>query len=227
MKADYFHNSEKSAYRQDCIVYLRRHAGNVLLNEDGTLRGRWCELAGASGHLTLGELVQDGVLSDAQFIGVDDDPGNVSKNRAQRPKATWVCKDLFQALKGFDDISVLNLDGYREADSRLGTHELQYLLPTIRNAVGRFGAFALFYNTDLDSVRHRKRKASQALLAHTAAVCEQLSGWYPGRNWAVDSVLTEEQARKVDEGHVGHLGEHYFIYRGNRHRMANLKLIFR
>lgn len=227
MKTDHFHSAEKTAYRQDCIAFLRRHAGDVLLNDDGVLRGRWCELAGASGHLTLGELVRAGVLTDAQFIGVDDDKGNVDKNRAERPEATWVCRDLFQALKGFDDVSVLNLDGYREADSRLGTHETRYLLPTIRNAVTRFGAFVLFYNTDLDSVRQRKKTVSQALLAHTEAICGQLSSWFFGRSWDPSSILTEGQARHVDAGYVGPLGEHYFIYRGNRHRMANLKLIFR
>jgi len=225
---DHFHSPEKTAYRQDCNAFLRKHAGHILLDEAGALRGRWCELAGASGYVTLGALAQDGLLSDAQFIGVDNDPGNISTNRVQRPNATWVCNDLFQALKNFDDVSVLNLDGYRGADSGPGTHEIRYLLPTIRSSVSRFGAFVLFYNTDLDSARYRKRQASETLLAHTHAVCGQLSNWFPGRCWVTDVILTGSLVRKVDAAeYVGSLGEHYFIYRGNQHRMANLKLVFR
>jgi hypothetical protein len=225
---DHFSNASKSAYRQDCIAFLRNQAKDVLLTEEGFLRGKWVELAGASGYLSLEELVQAEVLpSGQQFIGIDDSQANVDLNRAKSPDATWLCNDLFKALKGLEDVSVVNLDGYRETDSRLGNHEVRYLRATIRNAVNRFGAFVLFYNTDLDSTKQRKRKASEALLAHTSAICEQLAGWFPEHYLETDDILNQEDALKLDEGHVGRLGEHYFIYRGNRHRMANLKLVFR
>jgi hypothetical protein len=224
---DHFHNAAKTAYRQDCLNFLRQRAGDVLLNEEGYLRGRWLELAGASGYLSLDELMQAKVLQETQFIGVDDAQTNVDLNRSRLPNATWVCNDIFQALKNLNDVSVVNLDGYREANSRIGNHEVRYLLPTLKNAISHFGAFVLFYNTDLDSVKQKKQKASTTLLNHTVSICTKLSNWLPGRYLEPETLLNVEQAKRLDDGYVGSLGNHYFIYRGNRHRMANLKLVFR
>lgn len=218
-----FPEESKQKYRDDLILFLKTRAGKSLLNND-KLIGSWCELSGNTGNLTLESLVKENLILESQFIGVDFDREILTNFAKQYPKSKWISGSLLEVIHDFDDISVLNFDSYRATGSMELMRDLDGVRPIIANSIRKFGAFCLFLNTDLDATRTNKIKPSDALMGHVESVCRILNGWLPGHGLNVNNFVHD--FTPLDNGFTGSIGD-FYIYRSKKHRMVNMKVLFR
>jgi hypothetical protein len=170
---DAFDNPAKAQCREGNLRALRE-AAHLLWEDDSRSRLRcdWCELMGASGHLTLDLLEREVVLAAGEFVGVDLDPARIDGFRQSRPDLKWIAGNLYEHLHAPEmaNVSILNLDEYGETGSRSAETDFPLIHGLVRRGLESFGEFALFWNQDLDSVSRRRQNRGEALRRHADMV---------------------------------------------------------
>jgi hypothetical protein len=228
---DAFDNPAKAQCREGNLRALRE-AAHLLWEDDSRSRLRcdWCELMGASGHLTLDLLEREVVLAAGEFVGVDLDPARIDGFRQSRPDLKWIAGNLYEHLHAPEmaNVSILNLDEYGETGSRSAETDFPLIHGLVRRGLERFGEFALFWNQDLNSVSRRGQKRDEALRRHADMVASVLQSCLPRRELTSAMLLPAGSEAAIDAGDVGIFGA-IEIYRGKKggHRMANLRVILR
>ncbi len=187
---DSFISKPKARYRRDCLEYLQENAAKSLFDSEKRLKGKWCELVGGSGHLTLELLLSVKVLSPSGFIGVDSNKVHIATHQARYPEATWLHGNLQDVIHELEGVSVLNVDSYSSTGYRTTRELLKSLEDVARASIQRRGAFGLFLNPTLGGAKRHGLTTRQALLNLTQDVSAILTGWCPESRFTPESFWT-------------------------------------
>ena len=225
---DQFDTNAKMAYRADCLRFLRKRGKLALFTPNGRLLGKWVELAGETGHLSLDMLTRENVLVGKQFVGVDSNRSHISKHRRSRPHATWICDRLESALPNLNGVCVMNVDGY----TGTGTDSSRALLGAIhgvaRRSRGQFGSFGLLFNSSVTAAR--RNRVLNPIEAHVHSICDIVSSWGCFASLDPRIILPELGEIVLPRSGEGRaLSEYVYIYRGDDRNsvMVNVKLVLR
>ncbi len=229
-----FDNGPKTMSREGNLLALVEQAGELWDDEAHTkLRCDWAELMGETGALTLAMLERAGVLAARGFVGIDREPDIIKGFAATFPSYKWIAADLMDAFgnPALRRVGVLNFDGYEMVGSPRIRPVGHLIAELARGSIRRFGAFVLFWNSDLDAVRiHGQATFSAALAAHARTVSEVLAtALSPRRRLAAGTLLPAGAEFAVDDpAFTGAVGS-FEVYKGKStgHRMCNLRLVLR
>ena len=141
----------------------------------------------------------------------------------------WVAGDVLDAISKpeLEDVVVLNFDGYGSVGDDTVLPTARVIRALAKRAIQRCGAFALFWNSDLDAPRRLRERCSVALRRHVELLVRGFSG-VPAANRILSpgTLLPGDADAAIDGGATGIVGA-FDVYRGAKHRMACLRLVLR